>query len=215
MDTPRKMLEYVKRSFSTLSSFIRPGESGTAVESFMEKADSSLKWSAENETMVIKKSEYEGMQTELFNKTEVIKKFKAKESDYQSLIKEYESTILETLKSENPQNISVLDTKLNVIERYEDELSKLRASENRLKSHIQALKRDLLMTERKAENIEDTLEQRIVFLNTECESIKNELRQEKLIRNKLEFENKEIKDDLVRRCEELAELIEYCRYLAK
>lgn len=210
MEASKKLISYVKSSISGIGSILSSRKPQAS-------AEVSLEWSNNNDTVVIKRCEYECMQTDLLNQTEMIKRLKRKEEENQSLLQDYEGMFTMVLKKDlslprHPAG-SAAEGLPRITERYENELAKLRSNEERLKSHIQALKRDLVASEERAENIEDCLEQKMIFLKNENDSLAEALQNERQRCAELEAAGGELRSALEKRCSEMAEVVAYCRYL--
>ena len=167
METTKKIVKYVKDSVANISGII----AGNRAEEEINIMNHSFEWSNNNETILVKKCEFEAMQNEIFNQTEVIKRFKHKETEYQSIAQDYEDTLAMMLKKDQTgKEVEHIDIGLG--KKYEDDIARLKCAEERYKSHIQALKRDLMLAEEKAENLEDAYESKTEILMKEVEELK-------------------------------------------
>lgn len=211
MEASKKIVSYVKNSLSTIGSMLAPCSPDTEVH----PTDNSLEWSNNNDTIIIKRAELESMQAEMFECSETIKKLKRRDTENQSQIQDYETMFTKFLKKNIDRNDTLEELIPTIREKYENEITKLRSSEDRLRSHVQALKRDLVAAEQKSENIEDNLEQRLIFLKKENDTLKDELNRVDYENKQLNSTNKELKMILESKCEELTEVIAYCHYLLK
>lgn len=207
MDKSNKFIELIKNSVSKIFSNKPLNES-------KEDVGSDIDWSANEDTIVIKKADYESLINENFNKTEVIKNMELKTKEAQSIIDCFEDTFSMILKKDFLGNkFQSYKEKSYSFRKLEEEIEKLKTNESRLKSHIQALKRDLLIQEKKlATYMHITTEKLKIY----SEKFYNEERENKILMMKIdeyEFNNKDLSCDILLKCKELAEVIEYCKLL--
>ena len=199
MNTPKKIGQYLKDTFSGML------KSDTDK---LEESDKSLKWSDKDDTVILKKCEFESLKNELFDQTQIIKKLKLRDSENKSLISEYEHS-LASIGVNDRSSIALSKEKM------EEEIERLRSNESRLKSHIRALKRDLVFFEEEKENEEHSPKRASDGLTPSTEEIKKDLNKKKAKIQELLFENEKLKVSLTKRCEELVELSVICQELLK
>ena len=199
MNTPKKIGQYLKDTFSGML------KSDTDK---LEESDKSLKWSDKDDTVILKKCEFESLKNELFDQTQIIKKLKLRDSENKSLISEYEHS-LASIGVNDRSSIALSKEKM------EEEIERLRSNESRLKSHIRALKRDLVFFEEEKENEEHSQKLALDGLKTSNEELQNDLKKKKAKIQELLFENEKLKVSLTKRCEELVELSVICQELLK
>ncbi|ELA41730.1 uncharacterized protein VICG_01234 [Vittaforma corneae ATCC 50505] len=205
MSTPNKILKFLKGAFTRKNDEDVP-------ETLTNPIDSSPKWSDGKEAICIKKSEYDSLQMEIFNQTEIIKKLKRMNEESQSVINDYENTFEAlSLASNLSRDCSKGTTTKNAIV----ELEKLRSNEQRLKSHIQALKRDLLLCEEKAENEIIHKEQIVDSLKNEIEELNFQIKRKNSKIQELNYAISEMKVELEKKNEYLIELSVICRELLR
>lgn len=199
MYTPNRLAKIFKETFTSTKNN-EPDEIKDTT------ANSSLEWSDNKEMICIKKTEYESLQIDIFNKTEIIKRLKNTNEDNKSVILEYEEAFKSISKGK------VIDSNMpNLL----DELERLRSSEDRLKAHIQALKRDLITCEEKMENEILYKDQQIDNFKSEIEDLKNTIKRQISKIQETEFANVELKIALQRKCENLIEITTICSELMK
>jgi len=92
-------------------------------------------------------------------------------------------------------------------------LVSLRANEERLKSHIQALKRELFVTEEKQEKSQEEWEKKEETYKMKIGELLKAIDREKEEKIGCIYENKEMKFFVEKKNKEIAELIEICRCL--
>lgn len=141
-----------------------------------------------SQTVVLERQTYEELSGILKEQTKEIEQLRELNRERDSLIHEYEETFtlvlrkdLEKMAEQNNEN------------KLEEEIRKVKSNEERMRSHIRALTRDLNASEEKAERIESEYGQKMALLEFQCASLRNKLNE---------------------RTEQLIELIEYARYLA-
>ncbi|KAM0680695.1 hypothetical protein GINT2_000965 [Glugoides intestinalis] len=196
MDTPSKFVKFLKDKFSRTKGTIPP-------ELRLNKIEEMQKWSDSKESVLVKKTEFDSLQMELFNQTEIIKRLKKRDEESFSMIKDYE-TVFKTL---GKSSISLEG------ENYIVELEKVKSNEERLKSHIQALKRDLIHREEKAENEISYKDQIIDNQKVEEERLQNIIKKQNLTIQELTFANSEMKLKLEKNYEIMIELTSICKEL--
>jgi predicted nucleic acid-binding Zn-ribbon protein len=211
MEASKKIARYIKNSLSAVGSLLAPG----SPEAEARPADGSAEWSNNNDTVIIKRAELESMQTELFECGEAIKRLRSRDIENQSQIQDYEAMFTKFLRRSIGRGEAPGEPLPSAREKYEDEIARLRSSEDRLRSHVQALKRDLVAAEERSEHIGDSLEQRLASLRIENDALEDELRAVDYESKRLSLANEELKAALERGREELVEVIAYCRYLLK
>lgn len=168
-------------------------------------------------TIILKRNRYESMQTEIFEYSQIIKKLKKSDEEKQKIIKQYE----EVIDKENKKGICnsrVLGDTFNrqiISSSQSDNVLSLLASADRYKCHIKALKRDLLIAEDKINKCDEDTRNIVSFWKKEYEKIKDDNISYKNKIKELEIENRAIKMEFDKKCEEILELIVYCRYLNK
>lgn len=209
MHTPNKLVKFVKDSFSGLFA-------NSSSDTASQLADSSTIWSGNSETVCVKRSEYESLQNEVLSQTETIKRLKRKDEENQSLIHDYENTFSMVLQKDLERTKSrLLLGESGSLARMEQEIEKLRSSEQRLKSHIQALKRDLVLAEEKNEAEQELHEKQAQSLTAELERERDMNKAARMRIDELSFSNKEYRMNLEKKCEELAEVVALCRLLLR
>lgn len=205
MSAPNKIFQLLKNAFMSKS------EEDTS-DIPTNTIDSSSKWSDSKETVCIKKSEYDSLQMELFNQTEIIKKLKRMNEESQSVINDYENTFEALSLASNLNKASSWgNTTNNAIA----EIERLRSNEQRLKSHIQALKRDLLISEERAENEIIHKEQMVDSLKADVEELSFQIKCKNSKIQELCYTVSEMKIELEKKNEYLVELSYICRELLK
>lgn len=209
MARQNKFFKAIQDSFSQLFA-------NNISESSNSSVNDSISWSANDETITVKKVDYEALQNDNFNKTEIIKQLKRKDEENQTLIDDYENTFntiatkdLKSGKFRNPKNNSYSARKLL------DEIEKLKSSEDRLRSHVQALKRDSLLDEQKHVQAMSLKDKEMEFLKIKIEDIGREIQELKNRVDELLFTNKEVSLALEKKCKELAEALELCKILSE
>ncbi len=204
MDGTKKIINIIKNSLANLSSFLLP----KVTKRKHSGEGKSLTWSNNDDTVVIKRTDYESLQTELFEREEMIKRLKKIKDEKDTQIHEYEGMFTKFLKKKIETNY----TPDNIKKRIENEMAIYRANENRLRSHIQALKRDLIISEEKRETVEDEMEQNKIHLQKKIENLLNNEKKYLNEFNKLILENQRLKQELEDKCKKIIELLEYCKF---
>lgn len=205
MDTPRKIAQYVRTSLSSVGSLFSPSSPDITVEPVDGLSDGL----GADDTVVIGRAEYEEMQCRLSERAETIKRLRSNEDEHLSRIQEYEAMFTEVLKKE------ILGARGSLLKedgpeaeplqrRHEDEISRLRSSEDRLKTHIHALRRDLIAAERAAEETEDRLKCELYMQHEAAERLAGRLEAVERERNELARQNESLRAAL-KKCEEAAE----------
>lgn len=210
MGIPRKIADFLRNSFVSSSEPRSASPVSAAPKEAAGVPDGhSLDWQANDETVILKRAEFESLQTELFECAETIKRLKRADQEKTSQIQEYETMFTTFLK----KRIGEYESPSAHREGSEDELSKLRASEDRLRSHVSALKRDLIAAESRADELEDRLGMVMERSADGAAALEDELRQAKSQALGLGIENGRLRALLHRRSVDLTELVEYCKYL--
>ncbi|KAI4292039.1 hypothetical protein PAPHI01_1313 [Pancytospora philotis] len=211
MDTPKKIVGYIRESLSNLSSILAPGSPD--IEARAVECPGAL--CDPNDTVVLKRVEYESMQDELQEQSQTIKRLKGREEASLSQIQEYEAMFTEVLKKEIGRKSDAGDCDASFEKvKCEGEIERLRASEERLKSHIRALEKDLVDSEAKAEATSEELCDRISALESRVGEALSRLQSMHAASEGLCAENQSLKAELKKKCEQLAELLGYCEHLA-
>ncbi|KAI5173388.1 hypothetical protein PAEPH01_1937 [Pancytospora epiphaga] len=159
MNTPKKIAQYVRTSLSSVGSLFSPDSPDITVVPVDNQSDSCIG----EGTVVIRREEFEDMRNELSGQAEAIKRLRTHEEEYISKIQEYEAMFTEVLRKElfNKKGVSEAskeEVDLHALRSsYEKEIMRLKSMEDRLKSHVNALKRDLIAAEQAAEETEDRL----------------------------------------------------------
>lgn len=207
MGTPKKIAQFVKASLSSVGSLFSPGSPDIA----LEPVDIPSPGPDADDTVVIRRAEYEGMQSELSGQAEAIRHLRSHEDEHLSRIQEYEAMFTEVLKREilgrrSPGALPGEDSAESEMlrKRCEDEISRLRSSEDRLKSHIHALKRDLIAAEQAAEETEDRLKRELYMQNEAAGRLAERLQAAEREINGLAGENESLRAALKKKCEEVA-----------
>lgn len=206
MTGPKKILDVLKNSIYNVSSFLLPD----VLKKKQKTDENSYKWSDNDDTVIIKRMEYESIQTDLFECEETIKKLNKIKNEKEMQIQEYEGMFTKFLKKKIEMNEIMPFSKSR-----EDKISICKSNENRLRSHIQALKRDLIIAEERAERAEDKMEQasicyqkKIDYLVENQTKYKNEI-------YKLAVENEKSKKEIEDKCKKILELVEYCKHFTE
>ncbi|KAI5148183.1 hypothetical protein ENBRE01_0171 [Enteropsectra breve] len=214
MTEKRTVAQLLKDSLSNITAVFGGGNNTQQIN----QEDKTIYWSADNEdTIIIKKIEFEELKDTIHKQYEEIKKCKYKEDEFKSIIEDYEGTFTSMLKRELGRGSGTknVEAQVNNMNKYEDEILRLKTNEERLKSHIQALQRDLLMNEEKNEQMETAFENRIETLRTENTDLRKDLVDAKNTKSTLNRKNLELKLELDKKCEDLAKLIEICKFISK
>lgn len=219
MDQSKKIVKYISDSFSNMSSMMFNSSSSVDEKSSegieLTNIDTltSQEWTKDNEcneTVVIKKNEYDKLLNELSFSRMQNNNYKIKEREYIRIKNDYDKTLSyllennQTIIKENPSN----DQQIII----ENDLNRLRAAELRLKSHIKALKKDLFDSEQKSDAFKCIAMSDMEVLKQENLSLKNNINKQKEKNMELNNKIRRLEDILQNRCEESIELIEYCKY---
>lgn len=182
------------------------------------KLDTSLEWSKdndENESVILNKAEYEQMQAELsLNKT-MMEDFKRRERESNKMLRNYDRTLTYMLGKNGQRSDTIPQghMKNEVEDNESEEMSRLRNSEQRLKNHVQALKKDLFISEDRAEAYKQIAKEKIDVLTKELGAVKALYEEEKRRAGILNDKLTRLERIFENRCEESVELVEYCKYL--
>ncbi|EOB13325.1 hypothetical protein NBO_81g0018 [Nosema bombycis CQ1] len=176
--------------------------------------DSLSDWSKDNEcneTVVLKKSDYEKICSELSLARLQANNSRIKEKEYKKDLIEMNNTLSYLINKNEKVNgnktIKVSDICL------ENDLNRLRSAEQRLKAHIKALQRDLFDAESKAESFKEMAFEEINKHKEEIKALKEEIKELKN-QNEKNLNLKERAEGTVeKRSEECVELIEYIKIL--
>lgn len=226
MEQTKKIVKYISDSLSNISSIIFNSSTQHDDEDEVEinaiNSLTSQEWSKDNvcdETIIIKKNDYDKLLSEISYTRMQLNNFKMKEREYTRMKNDYDKTVTYLLNNDrNGKHFDFVNKTRQINtknELSENEVKRFIASEMRLKSHIKALKKDLFDSEQRAETFKcmanadkELLKEEIVQLNKKIETEKE---------HKKEYVQKirRLEDILQNRCEETVELIEYCRYLMK
>lgn len=170
-------------------------------------------WDYKDDSILIPKRELEEMETELLLKTDTIKKLKTSNACNQSLIEDYENTFerLSFVDFSPGPKIIIKSSKVLL----EDELQKLRSREDRLKSHIKALKRDLYVMKQECDA---KIEAKDTIINNQNKEIEDKdfiIKKQSSIIQELSIANTNLKYQIDSKCCEPLELVEVCKQLSK
>ncbi|WUR03235.1 uncharacterized protein VNE69_04063 [Vairimorpha necatrix] len=222
MESSKKIVKYISDSLSNMSTMIFNSSSDdielndiktykddTSLKDDTSKTnDTSLEWSKDNvcdETIIIKKSDYDRVLSELSFSRMQNNNYKIKEREYTRLRNDYDKTLTLLTNSQHINN--------NIIE--DNDLDRLRSTELRLKSHIKALKKDLFESEQRSDAFKCIAQSEMENMREEIRRLERQNNQEREEKEKLESKIKRLEDILQNRCEENIELLEYCKYLMK
>lgn len=214
MERSKRFVKYISDSVANLSSLMH-GSSGTYYEPTdrvplssisVNGSGEALEWSKEdngNETVVLRKSEYEQLQSELSQQREAIVRLRRKEDECDKKLRNYDRTLSYVLEKRGEPR-----------EEWDDEeTSRLRHSEQRLKSHVQALKKDLFVSEDRAEAFRQIAKERIDELLGEVQMLRTQCVEERRRVGMLSDKLVRLENVLETACEEGVEAVEYCKYL--
>lgn len=232
MEGSRKFIRYISDSIANLSSMMTSSSASSSqytptvegeenrsriplsligVNESGKSLDNSLEWSREddgNGTVVVRAADYEQMQCELSANKTVIEELRRKERESEKMLRNYDRTLTYVLEERRNKGTCVSGE-----DGGSEEISRLRHSEQRLKSHVQALKKDLFISEERAEAFKQIAKEKIDDLTREVERLRGLYEDERRRAS-------EVRDKLVRaegaaraRSEEGVELVEYCKYL--
>lgn len=199
MNTPNKIGKFLKDKLSQIFTL------DSKQNSDLEK---SSEWSNKDETIILKRCDYECLKNELLDQTQIIKRLKVRDLENKSLISEYEHSFV-SLGLNNKGTISTSKEKM------EQEIEKLRSNESRLKTHIKALKRELVFLSEEKENQEACQLKALEDMKSMNEGLQNNIKKYKLRIQELMFENEELKMSITKSSEELVELGVVCHELLK
>ncbi|ADM11907.1 uncharacterized protein Eint_071460 [Encephalitozoon intestinalis ATCC 50506] len=216
-----KFVKYLSDSIANLSSLVMsisssthaPAEESTVPLSSIdmnEKTEGCRRTTnPDNETIVLKRSDYEKTCSELASSRTMIEDLKKKEEECNRMLRNYDATLTYALERNEKEKILLESTIMN------EEIERLKSNEYRLKSYIQALKRDLFASEDKMESLRKANNERIEFLVGQVEEAKGMYEEEKRKVSYLSKRLNELEDAFGVRCREMVELAEYCKYLLR
>lgn len=217
----KKVTDYLKDTFSNMSTIIF-GSNDTSEEIEVNEIDSltTQDWSKDNEcneTIILRRSDYDKMCSELSLSRQQTNNHKIKEKEYKKEISEMNNTLNYFLTREDENKTVILEDIKNRRQGgdicLENDINRLQAAEQRLKSHIKALKRDLFEAESKAEAFKEMAFQDIDKLKEEIKSLKDDLENERNKNLRLSNSISRVEETLGKRSEECVELVEYCKLL--
>jgi hypothetical protein len=228
MDRPKQIIKYISDSIANLSSLVYNTSSSHVDEDevrttriplsisgddTLKALDESLEWTRDdegNETIVMKVSDYEEIQQELSLQKTRLEEQKAKEREYKKMLGDYDRTLAYVLERKERGNASLVmeEGGRDGPAAVNDEVCRLRQSEQRLKSYIQALRKDLFTSTERSEAFKELAKQEIESLKAVCDEERRKVvvLSSKIVKLEKAFET---------RCEESIELIEYCKYLLR
>lgn len=217
MESSKKLVKYISNSLTNLSSIIFNNSSEdlsrkdiSALEFKItdqlnvQSLDSNLSWSKDsdcnNDTVVLQKGDYERLKAELAYSQCEIKRYKWLEREYKKKVDEYDRTMTYILDKE--ENNVKTGSSLN------SEINRLRYVEQRLNSHIKALKRDLFSSEARVEDLKRIASSELDNANQRIEKLE------------LQFVGASkrvcvLESMLEDKCKVIIELVEYCKFLTK
>ena len=120
---------------SKLGKFLKDSISSIFKRKTSEKESKSSDWSNVDETVVIKKEEYNSLQLDLFDKTQIIKKLKTKDESNKTIISDYERSLV-TLKYKEDKESGKSNNENNLFwnsQKMENEIEKLNNNKLMLK----------------------------------------------------------------------------------
>ncbi|WEL39095.1 hypothetical protein PFJ87_07g01750 [Encephalitozoon hellem] len=215
-------VKYLSDSIANLSSMIMSISSGTrapveesavplsSINMSEEMQDyKSASGHLDEEVVVMKRSDHERSCSELASSKTMIEDLKRKEEEYSRMLKNYDATLTYVLERNEKEKALLESIVMN------EEIERLRSNEYRLKSYIQALKRDLFASEDKIEALQRVSNERIEFLAGKVEEIKGMYEEERKKVSSLSKKLSELESDFGTKCEEMVELVEYCKYLLR
>lgn len=224
MEQTKKIVKYISDSISNLSSIIFNSSTQNEDEIEINAINSltSQEWSKDNvcdETIIIKKNDYDKLLSEISYTRIQLNNYKIKEREYTRMKNDYEKTVTYLLHNDKDVNNLNFINKTRQInfknETSESEVNRYIASEMRLKSHIKALKKDLFDSEQRAETFKCMIMTDNEMLKEEVVQLNKKLESEKHIKQEYQQKIRRLEDIIQNRCEEIVELIEYCRYLMR
>jgi chromosome segregation ATPase len=216
--------QYIKDAIGNVSSIIfgssdKDPEVECSPEVECTLIDSLSDWSKDNEcneTVVLKKSDYEKICSELSLARLQANNSRIKEKEYKKDLIEMNNTLSYLInKNEEGNNNTIVlgPSKVNNNFCLENDLNRLRSAEQRLKAHIKALQRDLFDAESKAESFKEMVFEEINKHKEEINKLKEEIKELKN-QNEKNLNLKERAEGTVeKRSEECVELIEYIKIL--
>lgn len=163
----------------------------------------------DEETVMVKRSDHERSCSELTSSRAVIEDLKRREEEYSRMLKNYDATLTYVLERNEKEKALLEGVVMN------EEIERLKSNEYRLKSYIQALKRDLFASEDKIESLQRVNNERMEFLAKQVEEIKRMYEEEKEKVSCLSKKLNELENAFGARCKEMVELVEYCKYLLR
>ena len=163
MENSKKFVKYISDSISNMSSMLYDSSSeiheANSISDDIEMSNidtlTSQDWSKNNvcdETIIIKKSEYDKVLNELSFSRMQNNNYKIKEREYVRMKNDYDRTLSFLLENNQITNIippDIVENNMSIIN--DNDINRLRATECRLKSHIKALKKDLFDSEQRAD----------------------------------------------------------------
>ncbi|AFN83393.1 hypothetical protein EROM_071420 [Encephalitozoon romaleae SJ-2008] len=164
---------------------------------------------SDEETVIVKKSDHEKSLFELTSSRVVIEDLKRREEEYSRMLKNYDATLTYVLERNEKEKALLEGVVMN------EEIERLKSNEYRLKSYIQALKRDLFASEDKIESLQRANNERMEFLAKQVEEIRGMYEEEKGKVSCLSKKLSELENAFGARCNEMVELVEYCKYLLR
>ncbi|CAD25681.1 hypothetical protein [Encephalitozoon cuniculi GB-M1] len=221
----KRFVEYLSASVANLSSMVlsmssgsrAPAEEESAVPlssiNMSEKMQDSERLggshSSGDETVVLKRSDHERLCEELESSMAMIEELKRKEREHGRMLKNYDTTLAYVLERNEKEKALLESTIMS------EEIERLRSNEYRLKTYIQALKRDLFASEDKMESLRRANNEKIEALSEQAEEIKRMYEEQKRKASCLSNKVAGLESALRVRCEEMVEVVEYCKYLLR
>lgn len=212
----RRLVKYISDSIASLSSMMLSMSSGSrppvpddggpvplgTIGTSEKPASAAIPDVSCDGSVVLKRTDYERLCSELSSSRAMMEALKRKEEECSRMLSNYDATLTYVLERNEKERILLESTVMS------EEIERLKSKEHRLRSYIQALKRDLFANEDKMESLRKASEEKIESLAREVEGERSKV---SLLGKKL----KEIEASLGTRCSEMVELIEYCKYLLR
>lgn len=167
-------------------------------------------WSETKESVNVKKAEYDSMQRELFEKTEIIKRLTKENEENRTILNEY-GTAFEIFTQHGSKADGILERNKRAV----NELERVKSSEERLRTHVQALKRDLLISENRLEEAVAGRQQVIETMQDEAERQRMEIKTKNEKINELSYATSQARIEMMKMEEKIIELIAICRELLR
>ncbi|KAF9763070.1 hypothetical protein NGRA_1531 [Nosema granulosis] len=217
----KRVTDYLRETLSNMSSMLF-GSDDVSEEIEINEIDTltTQDWSKDNEcneTVVLRRADYDNICSELSLARAQANSYRIKEREYKKELEEMNNTLSYFLTKEDENKTVILeDMKHRRNEGsicLQNDIDRLRAAELRLKSHIKALKRDLFEAENKSEAFKETALQDIEKLKEEAQALKEDLEKEKKNNQRLVTSMARLEDTIGKRSEECVELVEYCKLL--